>query len=264
MKRFVIILFLMLFISGNSAYARPHHHHCGHYYHSSCSHCYNRPIYPIWKSVSTSEVPIKNCKKHSLECETTIIDYSDNTRRTLKNYTLFDENGNIIIDNCSYIEHIVYKNKCYFIVRYYDGKVKYKIIQGNNQSDDLTTYSKLTYLKENRLLATKNNYRGIIDLSGNEIIPIQYTSLQELGKGVYKAKINGAYGVLSVDGKVLVPCECDKIKKLGTYYQIKMDNKWGIMDLNGKILAPIKYKDVKLKKNKLYVKEFGCKWCELN
>ena len=60
-------------------------------------------------------------------------------------------------------------------------------------------------------------------------------------------------------------CEYDTVKNLGTvYYQVKKDKKWGILSNNGKIIAPVKYKDVKISKNILYVKGDNNNWVKIN
>ena len=268
MKKYTLLLLTFLTLSCISAVASPppppRHWHCCH--HAGYDYPYIR-----YQTVTESEVPVKDCDKHFIEVQTIVTDYSNNYRNTTRYYTAYDKDGNIIVNNCGKMKHIIRDGKCYFIIRFYESEflgsesVKSAIICSD---DNFQVNNKYTLFKEignNKYLVRKNGLYGIIDIDENEIVPIKYDLLEQMNNGIYKTKMNGAYGVISMDGDIILPCENDKIKKLGNlYYQVKKDNKWGIISSEGKIITPIKYKDVKISKNILYTKEFGGSWIKLS
>ncbi|MBO5632708.1 MAG: WG repeat-containing protein [Aeriscardovia sp.] len=68
------------------------------------------------------------------------------------------------------------------------------------------------------------------------------------------AKVNGKYGVISVEGDKLISCEYDSVEDLGYgYFLVEKNGLYGILESDDKVIFPIKYTDSdKLKKESAY------------
>ena len=272
MKKIFLLLIVLIIASGNlTVLAKPHHgsshHHHRHWWNYNTSH--QEPDYIISQFVTHDTIDT-HCNKHYINVETTTISYSQSGTRTYRNYTAFDYNNNLIIDNCYYIQHVTHNNKCYFIIQFIEtehlfGNDKAAILSVDNNFVIQNKYNKLKQAAINRFVVKKDGAYGIIDLDENQIVPIIYNAIKELDCGLYRIKANGNYGIVSYNGEQILPCEYDTIKKRGTsYYQVKKDKKWGILSNNGKIIAPVAYKNVKISKNILYGKDNNNNWVKIN
>ena len=242
---------------------------CRDNHHKNCNSSHYVPNYVVSQITTLSYVPINNCSEHQIEKQTTVTYYSNSSASTIQRYTAYDYNGNPIIDNCISMEHVVYNNKCYFVIEFYDNKIlsfssKAAIISRDNNFVINRKYNRLTKIDNNKYIAKVDGKYGIIDIEENQIVPIVYDSLDSLSNNLYRTKVNGMYGVINANGKIILNCKYDTIKKLGSHhYQIKQNKKWGILSNNGELLAPVKYKDVKISKNTLYVKNDNNAWIQL-
>lgn len=270
MKRFIVLLIILFTIIANFTTQAFAHNS------SKCNcHCKNHyshypSNYIISEVTNISYLQLNNCDKHQIEKQTTITYYSNSSPTTIHRYAAYDDYGNMIIDNCISIEHVVYKNKCFFIIKFYDNKIfslnsKAAIISDNNNFEINKKYNLLIKTYDNRYIAKLDGKYGLIDIEENQIAPFMYDAIDKLCVGLYKTKINGMYGVMDSNGKIILNCQYDTVKKLGSnHYQIKQNKKWGILSNDGKIIAPVIYKDVKISKNILYVKDNNNNWMELN
>lgn len=70
----------------------------------------------------------------------------------------------------------------------------------------------------------------------------------------YIAKVNGKYGVISVEGNKFISFEYDSIEDLGYgYFLVEKNGLYGILESDNKVIFPIKYTDSdKLKKESAY------------
>ena len=65
-------------------------------------------------------------------------------------------------------------------------------------------------------------------------------------------------------GDMILYPNCDSIKKLGEYIVVKRGKEYGIFDVDGNTIADIKYRDVKLERNSLQVKDTDKNWITIN
>ncbi|PZU91605.1 MAG: hypothetical protein DI529_00100 [Chryseobacterium sp.] len=97
----------------------------------------------------------------------------------------------------------------------------------------------------NYAIATKNNKKGIINMSGQEIFPFSFdniTTLDDL-ENIFVFHNKNKDRVMNISGKVLIsgyenihPVFYDHSK-----FIVKKNKKLGVVDINNKILAPIIY-----------------------
>lgn len=98
----------------------------------------------------------------------------------------------------------------------------------------------------------KNGRAGLIDTSGREIVPCTYNYiLATYGDGLIVTK-DKLYGVINLNGSVLVNPEYDQIQMLDKefdsgrlWYRIVKDQKIGLMDAKGQVRIPCIYTDIK-------------------
>jgi len=78
------------------------------------------------------------------------------------------------------------------------------------------TYSDIVPLVDNYLLIKKNGRCGMITFDGREIVPAELDALEKCGTGFLRFKINGFWGVMNYAGKVIIPTDRG-YTKIGDY-----------------------------------------------
>jgi hypothetical protein len=141
------------------------------------------------------------------------------------------------------------------------------------------------------MIPEPGNY-GLIDVSGNEIIPFEYQQIYTghqnqliVNKGGYIAFneytdyiIGGKWGVIDLTNQIKLPLIYDDINTTGEDYVVRKDakikegdysamlsgGKFGVVDQNNKLLVPFSYDYIEAAYNKesLIVVANGCKWSE--
>ena len=106
-------------------------------------------------------------------------------------------------------------------------------------------------------ICKENNQTKVINKSGEEIFS-QYSNIEPIRleniiteviyeKNILKFMKDGKYGIISIDGKVILEPIYDEITSLG-YKRgeilVKKDNKYGIIDETGKTVIKIKYDSI--------------------
>ena len=250
MKKKVIfaILFFSLFTTIANAHPYAYHHTYCSGYHSS--------HYVVNREYIEDTVQLPNCKTHSLLSQTTILYYSDGSRRSYTYYTILKNDGSVLREKCLGVEHVVFNKKHYFLIN--TGK-KYEIITEDGTLISKRNYSKMMQLKENRILVKCDKKYGIIDIQDNIIVPIKYKSFKRLNDMLYMVKLNGYYGIIDSNNNKLVKCQLDKITTWYDTYLLKKEGKYGLCDLMGNVIYDIQYDKIKklgeyilIKKDKKY------------
>ena len=246
MKKKVLILLFMLFFSFNHVEARCH----GHY------HYYSTPVYLVKSDYFEDEQNFVNCKEHYLLTKTTVNFYSNGTRRTYYSHTVFNNDGSILIADCTDIQHVVYENQHYFLFK---KNGQYYIANSSGEVFAKRKYTRMNLIADNRVLVCVNKKYGIIDLQENIVLAIKYKSFDNYGNNIYLTKLNGYYGFVDSNGYIVIRNEYEKIKVLYATFVLKRYGKYGLADINGEIILDAKYDKIKkigeyilVKKDKLY------------
>lgn len=94
-----------------------------------------------------------------------------------------------------------------------------------------TVYTTLSLLQDKFYFVVQNNFEGLFDLHGNEVLPVEYQFLSTLSKeGFLVGMKDDKYGVIAISGQILVPFVYDNIRfSEGRFYLQKDDNAW-LMD----------------------------------
>lgn len=234
----IFSLTLNCYASSRCGRGHCHHSHHNHSYHSSSG---SNPIYIIGQDYKKTEQRFPNCNEHYIEVETYTYRYSDGSRRVYNNCTVYNADGTVIAADCISAKHLIYEKKHFFII-YKNG---YYLIDSEGNRLTNNSYSKMDEFKPNRLIVRRNKKYGIIDLKENVIVPIKYQKFIVDGNGVFITKLNGYWGIVDSDNRILVENDCEKIKSLQSTILLKRYNKYGLTDLNGKIIYDIKYDKIK-------------------
>jgi hypothetical protein len=89
----------------------------------------------------------------------------------------------------------------------------------------------------------QSNQYWCLNTKGEKILPGPYDYLVNVwGGNTYKVKQNGKYGLIDINGKVIVQVNNDDLD----FYEpnlvkIKKDNKWGFFNADGKMIIPMEY-----------------------
>ncbi len=228
------------------AHASHHGHHPSHSSSSSSQH-----VYVVSQNFSKTEQKFPNCTKHYMVVETLTYHYSDGSRRSFSNCTVYNSDGSVLIADCRGVNHILYNNNHYFIV----SKNGSYIIDSEGNRLTQKTYSSIKEFKPNRLIVKLNKKFGIIDLKENTIVPIKYQKFITEGNGIFITKLNGYWGIVDSENHILVKNDCEKIKSLHDTILLKRYGKYGLTDLDGKILYDIKYDKIKKLGEYILIKE---------
>lgn len=289
MKKFVILLIAFGFLNVPVLAHSHHHNRYNHPYYNNSSH--SESVYLTHSEYKVVNQKFQDCDEHYLEIETTTNSYSDGTRRVFYNMTVYNADGSVLIDNCRNVEHTLYNNIHYFIVRQQRGG--YRIIDGKGNITTNRDYSYLEELEPNRIMAKYDKRYGVIDLNEKTIIPIKYQKFQKYGDRNFISKLNGYWGLVDIDNTELIKHDCDKItplydtliikrykkyglanrngyiflepvydniKKYKEYILIKKDDKYGLLDFEGKKISEIVYKKIKLDHNTVKGQFNSGKW----
>lgn len=267
MKKIFLCCLIALSVCTVSYGACAHHGGCAHNhapYHGNhpchrSSGSSSQQVYVVGQNFSKTEQKFPNCSKHYMVVETVTYHYSDGSRRSVSNCTVYNNDGTVLVEGCSSVKHILYENKHYFIIC----KGGCYLMDDNGNRITQKTYSSMREFKPNRLIVKRDKRYGIIDLKENIIVPIKYQKFIIDGNGIFITKLNGYWGIVDCENRELVKNDCEKIKSLHDTILIKRYDKYGLADLDGKIIYDIKYDKIKKLGEYILVRD-GKKWFALD
>ncbi len=195
---------------------------------------------------------------------------------------VINSEGTNVIDP-SYAEMIVIPNNkvgafiCTYDINYETGEYKTKVLNDKNE-EIFTQYDKVEAIQnkdknnnliydQNVLKVQKNGKYGLIDLTGKEILSVEYEEIVAiLGiENSFKVKMNGKYGIVNSEGKNVIEAKYADIDILGkdnkSGFIVKDDSgKYGIIDYSSNQILESKYDSIeKVHGNNLYVVTVGGK-----
>ncbi len=246
--------------------------------------------------------------------------YSVDTISSLENYVIVSEKRNEttyygifslmerkLVIPCSYLDF----RKLYYNTNIFKVKnaitSKYNLININNQLlfkdwyDEVITPNNIS----NRFIVKQGSNFGIVDSDEKIIVPINYLliSKNSYSDGSHLSRNGeGKYGFMTIEGKVTLPFEYDKLeKKYGSNNMISSQNskcgivrinsgspqeiiscdydditnleriliikkgdKYGVLDGNGKIMVEPIYEDLKVLRDKIIIAKLKGKYLILN
>lgn len=103
------------------------------------------------------------------------------------------------------------------------------------------TYQSLTYWDKSKFIANKDDTYGIIDINGVVLLPFEYTQISALTDNKATVYKNSKTFHINSDCKII---EDEIIKLQEGYKKIKKEGKWGIISPDGNELVPCKYDEI--------------------
>ncbi len=151
---------------------------------------------------------------------------------------------------------------CVYDVDYINNTYKTKVLDSKNK-EKFTNYdlvetienydtNNILWYEEGVLKVKKDNLYGLIDYTGKEILPVEYTSIDALQgiKNSLVIKKNDQVGLCDNKGNIIINPEYKEIKSIGEDYKngyivINNENKYGIIDFTKKVILEPKYEEIK-------------------
>lgn len=103
--------------------------------------------------------------------------------------------------------------------------------------------------EETRFLVRRDEY-----YSGNTVVPDEYEAVYYAGEDMFRVCKDGKYGILTADGRLLVPCEYDDISWMDGWFLVYNENedivddggtysiyKHGLLSASGEEILPVEY-----------------------
>ena len=114
------------------------------------------------------------------------------------------------------------------------------------------------------LLNEKVEWRyGFVDATGKEIIPLNYSHIDDFSEGLVAAEQYGKTGFLNREGKTVIPFVFENAHDQGFkegLVAVKQNGKWGFIDKNGRTIIGFNYTEAKYFSNGLAPVNIAGKW----
>ncbi len=121
-------------------------------------------------------------------------------------------------------------------------------------------YEDVSSFYRGRARAKKDGKWGLIDLEGNTVVPYIFDDFRGFSDGCAVVKKDGKLGYLNCEGKTIVPCICEAARSFSDgRAAAKKDGKWGFIDTDGNTVIPFIYEDLTFSDGRMKVKKDG-KW----
>jgi len=203
------------------------------------------PVVPVATYTNDYQAQFEGCDRHFMLVHEITTQYSDNTTSVARTYSVIDNNGYTLVSNASAVEHLDNDFEHYFLIC---SGGHYGIIDSYGVLTTTEYYNTAVMLDYNRIKVSKNlsfmkvGY-GVIDYSGKEVIPVKYQAINsgKLNNGIYKTKLNGYWGLITLDNTVVARNENDSIKELLYTYKVKKEGKFGLIGMNGQKILDTTY-----------------------
>ena len=187
---------------------------------------------------------------------------------------VINSNGDIVIDP-AYQEMIVIPNKekdvfiCTYDVDENSGTYKTKAINEKNE-EILTEYDQIepienidknnnVWYEKNILKVEKSGKYGLIDLTGKEVLPLEYDEISGLDgqENSIIIKKDGKLGLVNDNGNIIIEANYKDIKTLGETYKegyitVDENEKYGVVSATKKQILENNYDEI----SSVYLKEY--------
>lgn len=170
-------------------------------------------------------------------------------RKYFDSFNTFDDNKSLAV---------VRKNKSY-------GVVKYDTISSDFRFQEILPcmYPGIRAIGEGLLVVYKGLSNptklysficGIIDISGKEIVPMEYSMIGKITNGLIPVTKKGKTGALDLNGNVSIPLVYDSdffllpekpLEFKSGFAKAKNNGKYGVIDINGNTIIPFIYDDIR-------------------
>lgn len=141
---------------------------------------------------------------------------------------------------------------------------RWDLLGGDNAFKATFYYDKVAPAGKNVYKATAGESEGLIDAAGKYLFQPGAYSIQDFIDGIALIKTGGKYGLLRQDGSFILPLEYDSLEILGkTVLAGKTARKtlnWSLLDREGKTLSKHDYHEIKPMGEKLFAVRIDQYW----
>lgn len=139
----------------------------------------------------------------------------------------YNDTGTVVINGISrfinYKGEYIIKNSYRFARDFLHGVAIVGVYGGmkciNGKGEELSKlYDEINNFADGLALVKLNNKYGYIDMTGNEVIPLQYAEAKQFGDGLAPVKINGKWGYIDKSNQLVIPAEYDTASPFGRGY----------------------------------------------
>jgi hypothetical protein len=81
------------------------------------------------------------------------------------------------------------------------------------RSETKRRYDHVCVHYEGRAMVMLNSKWGVVDLDGNEVVPLIYDSAGYYRKGRAIVQLDGKYGVVDLEGNEVIPCWYESVQR---------------------------------------------------
>ncbi|GBR74620.1 protein WG repeat motif [Candidatus Termititenax aidoneus] len=146
-----------------------------------------------------------------------------------------------------------------FVVGRKDGKYFFVNKKGNikeYECDDVTDFH-LYGDAGGIFIVVKDKKWGVLDINGNVVVECKYEDIYKYSSAyAIHVQLDGKWGVINGKGETIVKCLYDSIAVNSDYFFVKIDDKWGILNREGKTIIKCSYNDIK--------QSYGGFWVQLD
>ncbi|WP_160715508.1 WG repeat-containing protein [Chitinophaga solisilvae] len=121
---------------------------------------------------------------------------------------------------------------------------KYGIINRKQEEVLPVIYDNITELGDKMLKLSQGERFGVAKKDGTVIIPVQYASIRQIyDTTLYEVTLNRKSGVLNGAGQTVIPTEYDEAgySSSGKCFKLTRNGKNGLADASGKVIIPAEY-----------------------
>ncbi|WP_203257299.1 WG repeat-containing protein [Hyunsoonleella ulvae] len=113
-------------------------------------------------------------------------------------------------------------------------------IESQNKENDFSKDFDEFKIEGDFVFVKKNKKYGLMNLDGTIIIPCEYDKFEVENNYVLTLKGNKR-GLMNLDGETIIPCEYNTFEVSGNYVLTLKGNKRGLMNLDGETIIPCEY-----------------------
>lgn len=156
-------------------------------------------------------------------------------------------------DNVNFIDYLDEKGNIVYLdkILKVEKNKKYGLVDLSGKEILPIEYDEITLLEENSLLLEKDELFGICDYEGNIIIKPEYIEIQGIANdyrnGYITVDKGNLYGIIDFNKSIIFDNKYLDIKSVysSSKYAVKIDKKYQIVDRQGKIISKLEFDDVK-------------------
>ncbi len=178
--------------------------------------------------------------------------------------TIIDSSANVLIKGIAYVDDFenTYARVNIGGVLAYDDDFAHKLYVNQEK----TMFPKRKEWQEGRDVVCHGGKWGVIDTDGNWMIKPKYQFLQSYANGVFIAKKDMEWGVITPKNELVIDFIYDELRYFSEikdgdwaaipFFKARVGSKWGVIDKHGKNIVPIEYSDVDflISKGKVFFK----------